>query len=90
MAKRLLEGESAGSAVGAGSTSKPAASLLERAVRLDPLSVDAQVWLAIAYTELEQYDRALSAVQEASVLPQDVGIAKQLQELEQRIRKHMK
>lgn len=90
MAKRLLEGESAGSAVDAGLTSKPAASLLERAVRLDPLSVDAQVWLAIAYTESEQYDRALSAVQEASVLPQDVGIAKQLQELEQRIRKHMK
>lgn len=89
MAKRLLEGESGGSSVNKAGAAEPASRLLERAVELDPLSVDAQIWLAIAYTELEQYESALNAAQEAASLPQDDGIAKHLQELEQRIREYM-
>ncbi|MEF2964325.1 tetratricopeptide repeat protein [Paenibacillus sp. M1] len=89
MAKRLLEGDTAGSSVNKEGVVVPALRLLERAAQLDPLSVDSRVWLAIAYAELEQYELALNAVQEASALPQDDVIAKQLAELEQRIRKYM-
>ncbi|RCX23293.1 tetratricopeptide repeat protein [Fontibacillus phaseoli] len=90
MAKRLLEGDSAESSVNKSKIAEPASRLLVRAVQLDPLSVEAQVWLAIAYAELEQYESALQAVREAAVLPQDEGVAKQLLELEQKIRKYMK
>ncbi|WHX47348.1 hypothetical protein QNH46_14375 [Paenibacillus woosongensis] len=63
---------------------KSAVALLERAVQLDPLSVIAQLWLSIAYGELQQYTLALRAVREAMQLPQDEAITKQLQQLEQR------
>ncbi|MOA45389.1 hypothetical protein D3C78_1677830 [compost metagenome] len=56
---------------------------------LDPLSVDTQVWLALAFIELRQFKSALKAVKEASSLPQDDSIAKQLLELEQLINKYM-
>ncbi|AZK47199.1 tetratricopeptide repeat protein [Paenibacillus lentus] len=65
---------------------KSAVTLLERAVHLDPLSVIAMLWLAIAYGELQQYSLALRAVQEAAQLPQDEAITKQLQKLEQRFK----
>lgn len=60
--------------------------MLEEAIELDPLSVEAQVWLAITYAELEEYTLALDAVQAASALPQDEIIARQLLELEQRFK----
>lgn len=72
------------------SSSSSAVSLLKRAVQLDPLSVDTQVWLAIAYAETGQYASALKALRNASSLPQDEAIASQLRELEHRIRKTMK
>ncbi|MGG6309552.1 tetratricopeptide repeat protein [Paenibacillus macerans] len=65
---------------------EPASRMLKRAVELDPLSVDAQVWLAIAYGELEWYESALQAVREASALPLDDAVAKQLKEMEQRFK----
>lgn len=63
--------------------------LLQRAAVLDPLAVDTQVWLALAFVELKQFNSALRAIREASSLPQDDGIAKQLLELKQFINKHM-
>lgn len=66
-----------------------AVRLLKRAAVLDPLSVDTQVWLALAFIELRQFKSALKAVREASTLPQDDSIAKQLLELEQLINKYM-
>lgn len=69
---------------------EPAARMLKRAVELDPLSLVAQVWLAIAYGELECYDLALQAVRNASALPLDAGAEGQLKELEQRLKQQMK
>ncbi|MFD3258881.1 tetratricopeptide repeat protein [Paenibacillus lentus] len=82
MAKKQLEQSGARH----GALIKSAVTLLERAVHLDPLSVIAQLWLAIAYGELQQYSLALQAIQEASQLPQDEAITKQLQKLEQRFK----
>lgn len=81
MAKKLLEDDGAFT----GHT-ETASRLLRRAAELDPLSVEAQVWLAIAYGELEQYELALQAIREASALPLDQSMALQLQELEQRFK----
>lgn len=82
MAKRQLEGANGKLKAAAESASR----MLKRAVQLDPLSVDAQVWLAVAYGELEWFDVALQAVREASALPLDDTVAKQLKELEQRFK----
>lgn len=75
---------------GGKNAAEPASRMLKRAVELDPLSADAQVWLAIAYGELGRYEQALHAVREASVLPVNAGIAKELQELEQRFKSKIK
>ncbi|MEK5165088.1 tetratricopeptide repeat protein [Paenibacillus sp. FSL R5-0527] len=86
MAKKRLEGrEESGR-----NAAEPATRMLKRAVELDPLSVDAQVWLAIAYGELGRYEQALHAVREAAALPVDAGIANELQELEQRFKSKIK
>lgn len=92
MAKRLLEGEGRDNESippRSASAAASAVNLLERAVRLDPLSVDAQAWLAIAYTEQGKYESAFQALTEAAALPQDESTAKQLRELTQRIKKYM-
>lgn len=65
--------------------SERAVSLLVRAGELDPLSVEVQIWLAIAYGEMAQYEAALRTLREAYALPQDEGIARQLTELEQQL-----
>ncbi|WP_055107793.1 tetratricopeptide repeat protein [Paenibacillus ihumii] len=88
MAKKQLE--QSHSQARRGRLAESAVHLLERAVHLDPLSVIAQLWLAIAYGELQQYALALQAVQEASQLPQDEAITKQLLTLEQRFKSKIK
>lgn len=88
MAKRQLD-PAEGKETANTEAAATAARMLERAVQLDPLSVDTQAWLAIAYAELEQYDLSLEALQDAKALPQDEGVAKQLLELEQRIMKFL-
>lgn len=88
LAKKRLDSSADSSSQASNSSS--AVSLLKRAVQLDPLSVDTQVWLAIAYAETGQYASALKALRNASSLPQDEAIAAQLRELEHRIRKTMK
>lgn len=86
MAKRLVE-----TAGGKRKTAaEPASRMLKRAVELDPLSLDAQVWLAITYGEMEHYELALQAVRDASALPLDAGAASQLKEMEQRLKQQIK
>ncbi|WMT42715.1 hypothetical protein RE628_10655 [Paenibacillus sp. D2_2] len=65
--------------------SERAVRLLARAGELDPLSVEVQAWLAIAYGEMGRYDAALSALREAYSLPQDEVVTRQLAELEQQL-----
>ena len=66
-----------------------AVDLLEKAVKLDPLSAQTQVWLAVAYGELKNYQRALSAIWEASALMQDDLVAEHLNKLEQRFKTYI-
>ncbi|WP_059052559.1 tetratricopeptide repeat protein [Paenibacillus senegalimassiliensis] len=82
MAKRQLEEADTRRTAAA----EPASRMLKRAVELDPLSVDAQVWLAVAYGELERYAEALQAVREAAALPLEPAVAAQLKEMEQRFK----
>ncbi|MNH36084.1 hypothetical protein D3C79_968410 [compost metagenome] len=90
MAKKLVEEHSESDDAKADLNAiQSAERLLTRAALLDPLSIEAQVWLALAYIELGRYHDALSSVREASTLPQDDSIAKQLLELKQRITKYL-
>jgi tetratricopeptide (TPR) repeat protein len=53
-------------------TREKAVNMLHEAVDLDPLCVDAYVLLALAHSELKQFDEALAAVGEAiDLLPQE-------------------
>lgn len=89
LAKKRLNSTSGGDVQDV-NTANSVIRLLKRAVQLDPMSVDSQVWLAIAYAETGQYGSALKALRDASTLPQDESVAAQLRKLEQRIRKSMK
>jgi len=79
LARRHLEGAADDTI----NRSERAVRLLARAGELDPLSVEVQAWLAIAYGEMGRYDAALSALREANTLPQDEVVTRQLTELEQ-------
>ncbi|MNW51033.1 Tetratricopeptide repeat protein [compost metagenome] len=90
MAKKLVEDNSGNDDRKADlSAIQSAVRLLKRASLLDPLSVETQVWLALAYIEQRKFKYALTAVREAAALPQDDGVAKELLELERRIIKYM-
>lgn len=53
-------------------TRAKAINMLHEAVKLDPLCADAYVLLALAHSELKQFDEALAAVGEAiDLLPQE-------------------
>lgn len=71
-------------------TSKPyveASLLLKEAIRLDPLSVEAHVMLALAYSDLNEYRDALQVLQDAILLdPQNGQLQQMLQETKQRMR----
>ena len=81
IARRHLEGKTEDKM----NRSERAVRLLERAGELDPVSVDVQAWLAIAYGEMGRYDTALSALREAYALPQDEVVTRQLTELERQL-----
>lgn len=70
-------------------TALKAVRLLESAARMDPLSAQTQIWLAVAYGELKDYRRALAAVWEASALMQDDPVSEHLKKLEQRFKTYM-
>lgn len=66
-----------------------AVRLLEEAAKLDPLSAQTQVWLAVAYGELKDYRKALVCVWEASALMQDDPVSEHLKKLEQRFKTYI-
>ncbi|GGA23244.1 tetratricopeptide repeat protein [Paenibacillus physcomitrellae] len=66
-----------------------AAKLLEKAAKLDPLSAEAQVWLALSYGETKDYHKALKAIWEASALMQDDAVSEHLKKLEQRFKTYI-
>ncbi|AWB44987.1 hypothetical protein DCC85_12660 [Paenibacillus sp. CAA11] len=70
-------------------TAQEAADLLERAVKLDPLSANIHVWLALAYGELGHFHQALACVWEASALLQDDYAAVELKKMEQRFKNNL-
>ncbi|MBB6022600.1 tetratricopeptide (TPR) repeat protein [Paenibacillus sp. JGP012] len=64
-----------------------AATLLKEAVRLDPLSVEAHVMLALACSDLNEYESALQALQDAILLdPQNGQLHQMLQDTKQRMK----
>ncbi|WP_418038332.1 tetratricopeptide repeat protein [Paenibacillus xylanilyticus] len=80
-AKALLE--QAGS--GTNERYVSAAALLKEAVKLDPLSVEAHVMLALAYSDLNEFDRAIKAIRDAiSLDPQNAQLHQMDQQIKQR------
>ncbi|SCY27284.1 Tetratricopeptide repeat-containing protein [Paenibacillus polysaccharolyticus] len=71
-------------------SSKPyveASQLLKEAIRLDPLSVEAHVMLALAHSDLNEYESALQVLQDAIVLdPQNRQLYQMLQQTKQRLK----
>ncbi|MCP1133108.1 tetratricopeptide repeat protein [Paenibacillus polysaccharolyticus] len=71
-------------------SSKPyveASRLLKEAIRLDPLSVEAHVMLALAHSDLNEYESALQVLQDAIVLdPQNGQLYQMLQQTKQRLK----
>lgn len=64
-----------------------ASKLLNEAVRLDPLSVEAHVMLALAYSDLNEYESALQVLQDAILLdPQNGQLSQMLQQTKQRLK----
>ncbi|WP_223066651.1 tetratricopeptide repeat protein [Paenibacillus caui] len=68
---------------------KEAVGLLEEAAKLDPLSAQIQIWLALGYGELKNYRKALTAIWEASALMQDDTVSEHLKKLEQRFKTYI-
>lgn len=63
-----------------------AARLLKQAVKLDPLSVEAFVMLALAYSDLNEFDLATKAVRDAlSLDPQNRQLHLLLDQIKQRM-----
>ncbi|WP_091018007.1 MULTISPECIES: tetratricopeptide repeat protein [Paenibacillus] len=64
-----------------------ASTLLQEAVQLDPLSVEAHVMLALAYSDLNEFEYAIQALREAILMdPQNVQLHQMLQEIKQRMK----
>lgn len=84
-AKRLLEEEH-------GPRSNPyrPITLLKEAVRLDPLYGDAYVWLAIAYSRMNEHLPAIAAMKEVIALhPDDDGLKELMKDLQTSLQKYM-
>ncbi|GIO30901.1 MULTISPECIES: tetratricopeptide repeat protein [Paenibacillus] len=59
---------------------------LKEAVRLDPLYGEAYIWLAVAYTQLNEHALAIASLKEAIALqPQDNGLHDMLDQLKNRL-----
>lgn len=64
-----------------------AADLLKQAVKLDPLYVEAHIMLALAYSDLNEFDLATRSVRDALLLdPQNDQLHLLLQEIKQRMK----
>jgi tetratricopeptide (TPR) repeat protein len=65
-------------------------TLLKEAIELDPLYGEAYVWLALAYSELNEHAKAISTLKEGLfLLPADQGLEKLLEQLKKRFSEYM-
>ncbi|AOZ91321.1 tetratricopeptide repeat protein [Paenibacillus crassostreae] len=65
-------------------------SLLKKAIELDPLYGDAYVWLALAYSELNEHATAISTLKEGLfLLPAEQGLDKLLEQLKKRFKEYI-
>ncbi|MNB72285.1 Tetratricopeptide repeat protein [compost metagenome] len=84
-AKVLLEEET-----GPGSNPYRPVTLLQEAVRLDPLYGDAYVWLAIAHSRMNEHLPAIAAMKEVIALhPGDEGLKALMKDLQKSLRQYM-
>ncbi|MEI0738503.1 tetratricopeptide repeat protein [Paenibacillus sp. JTLBN-2024] len=61
-------------------------SVLKEAVRLDPLYAEAYIWLAVAYSQLNEHALAIASLKEAMALqPQDDGLQSMLDQFKSRL-----
>ncbi|KAA9006262.1 tetratricopeptide repeat protein [Paenibacillus spiritus] len=85
-ARRLLEQEK-----GKGINPYHPVTLLKEAVSLDPLYGDAYVWLALAYSRVNEHLPAISALREVIALhPDDAGLRELMKDLQKSLRGYMK
>lgn len=65
-------------------------TLLKEAVRLDPLYGDAYVWLALAYSRMNEHLKAISALKEViSLHPDDAGLRRLMKDLQKSLQTYM-
>ncbi|MFD1774190.1 tetratricopeptide repeat protein [Paenibacillus rhizophilus] len=65
-------------------------TLLNEAVKLDPLYGDAYVWLAIAYSRMNEHLPAIAAMKEViSLHPDDDGLKELMKDLQKSLQKYM-
>lgn len=57
---------------------REAVSLLEKAISLDPISLEAYLLKGMAYAELLEYDRAIKAIEEVMILDPQHSIGEKL------------
>ncbi|MFP4977856.1 tetratricopeptide repeat protein [Paenibacillus sp. CN-4] len=84
-ARKLLEEEP-----GTGNSPYAAVTLLREAARLDPLYGEAYVWLAIAYSRLNEHLPAISALKEVIALhPDDAGLRELMRDLQKSLQDYL-
>lgn len=65
-------------------------SILKEAVRLDPLYGEAYIWLALAYSQLNEHTLAISTLKEVIALhPHDHGLEDMLEQLKIRLSSYL-
>lgn len=65
-------------------------TLLKEAVMLDPLNGDAYVWLALAYSRMNEHLEAIAALKEViSLHPDDAGLRELMKDLQKSLQKYM-
>ena len=68
-----------------------AVQLLKEAIVLDPLYVEAMIWLALAYGQLNEYSLAIATIKEAILLhPEDDQLTRLLEKLKLELHDYMK
>ncbi len=84
-AKKLLEDE----VTGAHNPYHPV-TLLKEAITLDPLYGDAYVWIAIAYSRINEHVQAMAALKEVmSLHPDDTGLRELMKDLQKSLQKYI-
>lgn len=64
--------------------------LLKEAITLDPLYRESYIWLALAYSELNEYALAISTLKEVILFhPEDQGLKDWLEQLKNRLKSYL-